>query len=248
MVKILAVQTTLTVESNEQLNRDVWRMVLMGDCGAISAPGQFINLKLDGLFLRRPISVYDWTEDSVTIVYKVVGKGTEQMAATATGVRLDVLTGLGNGFTALTEHEHPVLIGGGVGVPPLYGLAKDMLKKGMKPSAILGFNTKDDVILADEFRALGIDVHLATASGEVGVKGFVTDVLKNLPCDYFYACGPIPMLKAIAATTDAAGQMSFEERMGCGFGACMGCTVQTKNGYKRVCKDGPVLLREEVVW
>lgn len=238
----------LKVQSNERLNRDVWRMVLAGDCRAIGAPGQFINLKLDGLFLRRPISVYDWTSDSVTIVYKVVGKGTEQMAAIAPGAALDVLIGLGNGFSALPENAHPVLIGGGVGVPPLYGLAKDMLSRGMKPAAILGFNTKDDVILADEFRALGIDVRLATASGEVGEKGFVTDVLRKMPCDYFYACGPIPMLKAIAAVTDAPGQMSFEERMGCGFGACMGCTVRTRDGYKRVCKDGPVLLREEVIW
>ena len=244
----MATQRILTVTENRQLNYDVWRMTLEGDCTAISAPGQFINLKLDGLYLRRPISVFDWTENSVTIVYKVVGKGTEQMTGIAMGEKIDTLLGLGNGFTAIPENEHPVLIGGGVGVPPLYGLAKDMLKKGMKPAAILGFNTAKDIILAEDFRALGIDVHIATANGEVGVKGFVTDVLKDLSCDYFYSCGPIPMLKAICSTTQADGQMSFEERMGCGFGACMGCTIHTKDGYKRVCKDGPVLVREEIVW
>ena len=244
----MATQRILTVTENRQLNYDVWRMTLEGDCTAISAPGQFINLKLDGRYLRRPISVFDWTENSVTIVYKVVGKGTEQMTGIAAGEKIDTLLGRGNGFTAIPENEHPVLIGGGEGVPQLDGLAKDMLKKGMKPAAILGFNTAKDIILAEDFRALGIDVRIATANGEVGVKGFVTDVLKDLPCDYFYSCGPIPMLKAICNTTQADGQMSFEERMGCGVGACMGRTIHTKDGYKRVCKDGPVLVKEEIVW
>ena len=239
-------QVIFEILSNEALTRDVYRMVLSGDTSAITAPGQFVEIVLPGKFLRRPISVCDWAENSLTLIYKVVGHGTEQMAALPAGTRLDVLTGLGNGYNTALSGENPVLVGGGVGVPPLYALCKKLIAEGKKPRVILGFNQESEIFLAKEFEALGVPTQIATADGSRGTKGFVTDVLKNLHYSYFYSCGPMPMFRAMEAVVTTSGQYSFEERMGCGFGACMGCSIQTKSGAKRVCKDGPVFLREEV--
>ena len=238
-------QSIFTILSNTALTDSVYKMVLSGDTSAITAPGQFVNIQLTGKFLRRPISVCDYDDTTLTIIYKVVGKGTEQMSAMAAGETLDILTGLGNGYDLSLTGEHPVLLGGGVGVPPMYNLAKSLLAQGKKVSVILGFNTKSEVFYEEEFKTLGCGVTVTTVDGSYGIKGFVTDALPE-SYTHFCCCGPEPMLKAVYRATTTSGQMSFEERMGCGFGACMGCTIQTKSGYKRVCKDGPVFFREEV--
>lgn len=240
-------QCIYNIESNEPLTQTVYRMRLSGDTSAFLKPGQFLNIALDGLFLRRPISVCDYDETGLTILYKVVGKGTAQMAAMQPGQTLDVLTGLGNGYDISKCGSHALLLGGGVGVPPLFGLCKALLKSGRQVSVVLGFNTKDEVFYEADFRALGADVTVATADGSYGVKGFVTDALPE-SYDYFFACGPEPMLKAVCKAAKTSGQLSFEERMGCGFGACMGCSCKTLTGYKRICKEGPVLEKEEIRW
>ena len=234
--------------SNEKIAKSVYKIVLEGDTSAITAPGQFINIKLDGKFLRRPISICDSDERTITVIYKVVGEGTEQMSAMCPDETLDVLVGLGNGYDTNESGSSPLLLGGGVGVPPLYKLAKKLISEGKKVSVVLGFNTADEVFYETEFKALGADVKVATADGSYGIKGFVTDVLKDIDYTYFFTCGPEPMFKAIEKTVTTSGQYSFEERMGCGFGACMGCTCKTKYGNKRICKDGPVLKREEIIW
>lgn len=238
------------VVANEPLTPDVWRMVLAGDTQWITRPGQFVNIELEGLYLRRPISISDWSEDTITIIYKVVGRGTEQMSRMVAGQELDVLTGLGNGFDTDVECQKPLLVGGGVGVPPLYRLAKELIARGRKVSVVLGFNTAKEVFYAEEFRSLGADVYVSTADGSVGTKGFVTDAIREngVDFDFFYSCGPLPMLKALCDCTDVKGELSFEERMGCGFGACMGCSCKTLAGNKRICKDGPVMKREEIIW
>lgn len=242
-------QGFFTVLTNEQLTDSVYKMTLSGDTSAIERPGQFVNIQLDGLFLRRPISVCDYEDGKLTIIYKVVGKGTEQMAAMDEGKFLDVLTGLGNGYFTDFSGEKPLLIGGGVGVPPLYNLAKTLLKEGKKPTVILGFNTKKEVFYEQEFKSLGVNVLVTTADGSYGIKGFVTDAVKEVgKYTYVYTCGPEPMLKAVYNATTTSGEYSFEERMGCGFGACMGCSCKTKYGNKRICKDGPVLIKEEIIW
>jgi len=223
-------------------------MVLTGDVSAVTAPGQFINLALDGHYLRRPISVCDADQSSVTILYKVVGSGTAQMSAMSVGTDLDVLTGLGNGFDVSSAGEKNLLIGGGIGSAPLYRLTRDLIAHDKRVTCVLGFNGSDDVIYADEFRSLGAEVVLATVDGSVGVRGFVTDAMRGLDYDYFYTCGPEPMLRAVYRVAASDGQFSFEERMGCGFGACMGCSCKTLTGYKRICKDGPVLRKEELLW
>ena len=235
------------VEYNKMLTADVWEMRLTGDTGAITAPGQFINIKLDGFFLRRPISVCDWDGEGITIIYKVVGKGTAVLGDVEPGQDLDILCGLGNGFDVTRCGDRTLVIGGGVGVPPMYGLAKALLRAGKTPVAILGSNKKEEIFYEDEFRKLGVETIVTTVDGSYGVKGFVTDALpKNY--DYFCACGPLPMLKAVYNAAATSGLMSFEERMGCGFGACMGCSCKTKYGNKRICKDGPVLEKEEIIW
>ena len=234
------------VLTNEKIAKDVYKMELESDTSHITAPGQFINIKLEGKFLRRPISVCDCNENVITIIYKVVGEGTEQMSNISVGEMLNILTGLGNGYD-ISKSAKPLLIGGGVGVPPMYYLAKKLIESGQKPTAILGFNTKDEVFYEDEFKALGIDVFVTTVDGSYGVKGFVTDAFPE-DYDYFYTCGPLPMFKAVYNKTECSGQFSFEERMGCGFGACMGCSCKTKYGNKRICKDGPVLVKEEIIW
>lgn len=241
-------QVIYTVGSNEKIARDVYRMTLRGDTSAITVPGQFINIKLDGFYLRRPISVCDLTDDTVTIVYKVVGKGTELMSRMVGGEKLDTLTGLGNGFDVEKSGDVPLLVGGGVGTPPMYLLAKRLIENGKKPLVILGFNSAEDVILEEEFKALGVEVAITTVDGSYGKKGFVTDTLSDFEYSYFYTCGPEPMLKALYKATVTEGELSFEERMGCGFGACVGCTCETKYGNKRICRDGPVLTKDEVIF
>lgn len=234
--------------SNKPLTKDVFEMILSGDTSAITAPGQFINIKLDGFYLRRPISICDYDNTTITILYKVVGGGTEAMSRLESGAELDILCGLGNGFDASKSGEKPVLIGGGVGVPPLYNLCKKLIESGKKVTVILGFNTESEIFYKEKFEALGAEVYVSTADGSSGVKGFVTDVMKNIEYDYFFTCGPMPMFRAIEKIVSSSGQYSFEERMGCGFGACMGCSCKTKYGNKRICRDGPVLEREEIIW
>ena len=236
------------IKTNNPIALNVYEMVLSGEDSAITSPGQFVNIKLNEEYLRRPISVCDYDEKNITIIYKVVGHGTEIMSKMKPGESLDLLLGLGNGFSTEESGETPVLIGGGVGVPPMFNLAKKLIQEGKKISVILGFNKKDEIFYADEFEKIGAKVYVATADGSVGTKGFVTDVLKNLDYSYIYTCGPEPMLKAIYDLSKTSGQYSFEERMGCGFGVCMGCSCKTKYGNKRICKDGPVLVREEIIW
>ena len=240
-------QNNYQILSNVALTYDVYKMVLGGDTRYITAPGQFINIRLEGKFLRRPISVCDYDDKSITIIYKIVGEGTAQLSKLESGEVLDVLTGLGNGYD-ITKSTKPLLIGGGVGVPPMYNLAKALLADGQKPTVVLGFNTKSEVFYEDEFKALGCNTLVTTVDGSYGTKGFVTDAMTDLDYDYFYTCGPLPMFKAVYNATSTSGQFSFEERMGCGFGACMGCSCKTKYGNKRICKDGPVLVKEEIIW
>ena len=235
-----------TVTENTKIAKNVYKMTLAGDTGKITAAGQFVNIRIEGLYLRRPISVCDYNEKEIVLIYKVVGKGTEKMSEMPVGTELDVLTGLGNGYDLSASGENPLLIGGGVGVPPLYNLAKKLIAAGKKVSVILGFNTADEIFYEEEFKKLGATVYVTTADGSYGTKGFVTAVKPQH--SYVYACGPAPMLKAVYDGFDGDGEFSFEERMGCGFGACMGCTCKTKYGNKRICKDGPVLKKEEIVW
>ena len=237
-----------TIIENRHLTGATWLMRLRGDTSGITRPGQFVNVAVDGCFLRRPISICDWDDSTITLIYKVVGEGTEQMTTLEPGRTVDTLVGLGNGYNLDQSGNAPVCIGGGVGVPPMYGLTKRLLAQGKDVTVILGFNTKEEIFYEGEFKALGAKVLVATADGSYGTKGFVTDVLKDLSYTYFYTCGPMPMFRAIEKTALTSGQYSFEERMGCGFGACMGCTCKTKYGNKRICKDGPVLQREEIVW
>ena len=239
-------QSIFEIVSNEAQPDVVYRMVLAGDTSAITNCGQFVDLRLPEKYQRRPISVCDYDETTLTLIYKVVGSGTEIMSTLTPGTKLDVLTGLGNGYDTSLSGDRPVLVGGGVGVPPMYYLCKKLIAEGMQAQVVLGFNTGAEIFLAEEFKALGAQVYVATADGSVGTKGFVTDVIKTLSYTYFYSCGPMPMFRAMEQVMTTSGQYSFEERMGCGFGACMGCTIQTANGYKRVCKDGPVFHREEV--
>ena len=241
-------QSIFTILENTPLTKDVYRMVLSGDTSAITAPGQFVNIQLTGKFLRRPISVCDWEAEKLTLVYKVVGHGTEQMRSMKAGETLDILTGLGNGYDMTLCGDKPVLLGGGVGVPPMYGLAKKLRQQGIEVSVILGFNTASEIFYEEEFKALGCHVTVATADGSYGVKGFATTPLADMDYTYFYTCGPEPMLKAVYKATATSGQMSFEERMGCGFGACMGCSCKTLTGNKRICKEGPVVKKEEILW
>lgn len=241
-------QGLMKITENKLIAERTYYMTLEGDTSAITAPGQFVNIKLDGFYLRRPISVCDCEDGKLTIIYKVVGNGTEKMSELSAGDELDVLCGLGNGYDTSKSGDSPVLIGGGVGVPPMYMLCKKLISEGKNVSVILGFNSEKEVFGVEEFEATGAKVYVATVDGSVGTKGFVTDVLKDIDYSYFYTCGPMPMFRAIEGIAKTSGQYSFEERMGCGFGACMGCSCKTKYGNKRICKDGPVLEREEIVW
>jgi dihydroorotate dehydrogenase electron transfer subunit len=241
-------QGIYTITANRPLTDTVYRMELSGDTSALTRPGQFVNAALPGFYLRRPVSVCDWDENGMTLIYKIVGQGTKTMAALSSGEKLDLLTGLGNGFSLEACGEKPLLAGGGVGAPPLYGLAKALLKAGKPPTILLGFNTAREVFLAESFATLGLQTVLTTADGSLGIKGLVTDGLRGLDFDSLCACGPEPMLKALWQVTSVPGQYSFEARMACGFGACMGCSCETLTGSKRICKDGPVLTREEIQW
>lgn len=241
-----------TIIRNKKLADRTYEMVL--GCKSrehgITKPGQFVNIKLDGFYLRRPLSVCDWNDDGITIIYKTVGRGTEYMSSLEAGEKLDVLTPLGNGYDITKCGNKPVLVGGGAGIPPMYGLCKSLLAEGKAPVVVIGFNTDDEVFYTEEFKTLGVETVVTTADGSIGIKGFVTDAVKNLEFTDICSCGPEPMLKALDASIDEniGGQMSFEERMGCGFGACMGCSCQTKYGNKRICKEGPVLERGEIIW
>ena len=239
-----------TVEHTRQLTADTYEMLLSGDTSAITAPGQFVEIELPGKFLRRPISISNWNEEGLILLVKVVGGGTHELVRCVPGTELDVLSGLGNGFDISVVPENPVLAGGGIGIAPLYGLAQRLIAKGIRPTVALGFRGRQDAYYLDEFAALDCRLLVATEDGSIGTKGFVTDCIKNVPeCTYVLTCGPLPMLKAVHSLPQLTdGQFSFEARMGCGFGACMGCTVPVKNGYKRICKDGPILYKEEIVW
>ncbi len=241
-------QSFYTILSNIALTDTVYKMVLSGDTSAITAPGQFVNIRLEGKFLRRPISVCDYDERTLTIVYKVAGAGTEAMSQMLPGRILDILTGLGNGYDLSLTGDKPLLLGGGVGVPPMYNLAKKLLAQGKEVTVILGFNTKAEIFYEEAFKALGAKVIVTTVDGSYGVKGFVTTAMEGLSYTHFCCCGPEPMLKAVYKASTTSGQMSFEERMGCGFGACMGCSCKTLTGYKRICKEGPVMKKEEILW
>lgn len=241
-------ESVFTVISNEKIAKNTYKMLLSGNTED-GRPGQFVNIKIDGFFLRRPISVCDIEENTLTLIYKTVGAGTDKLSKTEKGEKLNILAFLGNGYDLSKSGEAPLLIGGGVGVPPLFLLAKKLVKESKKPTAILGFNSADEIFLKDEFEALGVKTFIATADGSVGTRGFVTDVMKNTDIyTYFYTCGPEPMLRAVYNESKTDGEFSFEERMGCGFGACVGCTCKTKYGNKRICRDGPVLSKEEIIW
>ena len=242
------IQTIFEIKSNKKIAKDVYEMVLEGDTSGI-APGQFVNIKLQGLYLRRPISVCDYSDKTLTLVYKVVGQGTAQMSEMVNGEKLDILTGLGNGYDTAKSGNCPLLVGGGVGVPPMYALAKKLIGEGKDVSVILGFNASDEIFYKEEFEKLGAKTYVTTVDGSVGKKGFVTDAFDLAgEYTYIYTCGPEVMLKAVYNKSTTSGQYSFEERMGCGFGACVGCTCKTKYGNKRICKDGPVLEKEEIIW
>lgn len=241
-------QAIYEIVENIPLAQNTCRLTLRGDTGAITKPGQFVNIKLDGLFLRRPISVCDWDGDCFSIIYAIVGKGTEKLARMKPGDTLDILTGLGNGFDMELSGESPLLIGGGAGVSPMYGLAKRLRAQGKSVSVLMGFNTADEVFFENEFKALGCKVTVTTADGSYGARGFVTAAMDGAKYSHFYACGPEAMLKAVSLAAPTSGQLSFDARMGCGFGACMGCSCKTLTGTKRICKDGPVMLKEEILW
>ncbi|MBQ0014429.1 MAG: dihydroorotate dehydrogenase electron transfer subunit [Clostridia bacterium] len=241
-------QETFKIVSNKALTSNVYKMSLLGDTDEITAPGQFVNIKIDGLFLRRPISVCDVYGNTLTLVYKVVGAGTKAMSEMGAGDELDMLVGLGNGYDLDLAGERPLLVGGGVGVPPMLYLAKELKFKGANPIVVMGFNTADEVFLEDDFKSRGFETYVTTVDGSYGIKGFVTDAIAELDYTYFYTCGPEPMLKALYSATKTSGEFSFEERMGCGFGACMGCSCKTITGNKRICKEGPVLKKEEILW
>ena len=240
-------QVELRVLENAPVARDVFRMRLEGDVSDVQRPGQFVNLSLPGRFLRRPISVCDREEDRITLIYKAVGEGTAQMSRMAPGETVDALTGLGNGYDLSRAGEHPLLLGGGVGVPPLYWLAKELRRQGKPVTAVLGFNGAEDVFGEEAFSALGCETRVTTVDGSYGIKGFVTDAMPET-YSYFYTCGPEPMLRAVWRRTETDGEFSFEERMGCGFGACMGCSCKTLTGAKRICREGPVLRKGEILW
>ncbi|MDR1628307.1 MAG: dihydroorotate dehydrogenase electron transfer subunit [Oscillospiraceae bacterium] len=241
-------QKIYKVTENTKIAKNTFKMVISGDTSEITKPGQFINIKINNLFLRRPISVCDYDEKNITIIYKVVGKGTGEMSNLKSGDSLDILTGLGNGYDTSKSGANPLLIGGGGGIPPLYNLCKTLISCGKDLQVVLGFNTKEEVFYEKEFKSLGAKVCICTADGSYGEKGFTADIIKNLNYTYFYTCGPMSMFKAIENVAKTSGQYSFEERMGCGFGACMGCSCKTKYGNKRICKEGPVLEREEIIW
>ena len=235
-----------TVKENTKIAQDTYKMVLEGDTQYLTTPGQFVNLQIDGVYLRRPISVCDWDNTTMTLIYKVVGTGTKKMAEMENGTEIDLLTGLGNGFDTSKATGKIAVIGGGVGVPPLYALVKQLVEEKKDVFVVLGFNSKEQLFYKTEFEALGVPVYVSTVDGSEGTKGFVTDVLAQQEYEYYLTCGPEAMLKAVYSN-GKQGQLSFEERMGCGFGACMGCSCKTITGYKRICVEGPIMESSEVI-
>ena len=240
--------TFFTIKNNEKIAKNTYECVLLGDTSDITASGQFVNIKLDGFYLRRPISVCNVEGDELTLIYKVVGKGTKVMARATAGESWQVLTGLGNGYDLDKSGDKPLLIGGGAGVPPMYLLCRELVKQGKKCTVILGFGSRDEIFYENKFKELGADVYVTTVDGSYGTRGFVTDAMNGIDYTHFYTCGPEPMLKAVYSKSTTGGSFSFEERMGCGFGACMGCSCKTVTGYKRICKEGPVLRKGEILW
>ena len=240
-------QTLLRIEENRPLTRDILKIRLTGNVSGVERPGQFVNVKLEGLFLRRPISVFDREEDAITLIYRTVGEGTRRLSRMKAGETLDVLTGLGNGYDLTRAGDRPLLLGGGAGVPPLYWLARVLREQGKRVTAVLGFNSAEDVFAEEDFRKLGCETTVTTADGSHGIRGFVTDAMPE-EYSYFYACGPEPMMRAVDRIAKTDGEFSLEERMGCGFGACMGCSCRTRDGMKRICREGPVLRRGEILW
>ena len=240
-------QTLLRIEENRPLTRDILKIRLTGDVSGVERPGQFVNIRLEGLFLRRPISVFDREEDAITLIYRTVGEGTRRLSRMKAGETLDVLTGLGNGYDLTRAGDRPLLLGGGAGVPPLYWLARVLREQGKRVTAVLGFNSAEDVFAEEDFRKLGCETTVTTADGSHGIRGFVTDAMPE-EYSYFYACGPEPMMRAVDRIAKTDGEFSLEERMGCGFGACMGCSCRTRDGMKRICREGPVLRRGEILW
>ena len=243
-------KSVFTLERTQQLAGDVWELILAGDTSAVTAPGQFVNIALPGKYLRRPISICDWDKHHLILLVKEAGEGTRRLVHLSAGEKLDMLTGLGNGFDISKTDEHTVLVGGGIGIAPLYGLATRMAEQGCRSTAVLGFRSKEDAFYLEKFAALGLDVRTVTEDGSLGAKGFVTDVLRDIQhCAYVCACGPAAMLRAVHGLPQITrGQFSFEARMACGFGACVGCTIQTKKGLCRVCKDGPIFQKEDILW
>lgn len=241
-------QGIFTVLENTALTDSVYRLRLAGDTSAVTNCGQFVNLKIDGTFLRRPLSVCDVSDGVLTLIYKTVGKGTELMSLWKSGDSADILTGLGNGFRLDCAGDAPLLIGGGLGLTALYTAAKELTASGRHVNVILGFGSASECFYENEFRALGAKVTVTTADGSYGKKGLVTDAMDECDYSYFFACGPEEMLRAVCRKSRTSGQLSFESRMGCGFGACMGCSCRTITGSKRICRDGPVLEKEEILW
>ncbi len=241
-------QEIFEVISNTNLAQRIYKIVLKGNTEAIERPGQFVDIKTGNYFLRRPIAVCDYTEDSLTIVFKVFGGGTEWLSEVKPGDKLDLLVGLGNGYDTSLSGDRPLLLGGGAGTPPLYCLCKQLIAEGKKPTVVLGFNTFEDVFFKKEFKELGVILYITTADGSYGTRGFVTTPMPEIDYTYFYCCGPDLMMKTVYDESKTSGQFSFEERMGCGFGACMGCSRKTKSGTKRVCKEGPVFFKEDILW
>ena len=249
MVNIMDKIKTMNIISNIQLTQDIYKMILEVDTSFITNPGQFINITIDNKYLKRPISISDYTDNSLTIIYKVVGKGTKILSNKIKGETIEALVGLGNGFT-IKDNKEVLLVGGGVGIPPLYNLAKQLINNNTKVNVLLGFNTINDIFYDKEFKELGCTVYITTIDGSKGIKGHIGNGLQeyNLTNLYYYSCGPKPMLKALTQISNNQGQLSFEARMGCGFGACMGCSIEVKDGYKRICKEGPIFSSEEILW
>lgn len=249
----MQIRNSYEILNNRRLTHKTWVMTLGGDTGAITAPGQFVNVAIPGKYLRRPISICDYSHErgEIVLLYDVAGEGTRMMSGMTPGQSLDILNGLGNGFSTASGARRPLLLGGGIGCAPLLALARALRNNGADPVAILGYNTAADSFGMDRwFGEIGVEAYVATVDGSVGTRGFVTDVIreKNIQGDYFHACGPMPMLRALCSSLDIPGEVSIESRMGCGFGACMCCSVETADGAKRICKDGPVFRKEELIW
>ncbi len=240
-------QGLFRIAENRPLTEKVSRLCLEGDCSHVGEPGQFVDLRLEGLFLRRPLSVCDVEGDRLTLLYEESGKGTALLRTLPEGTVLDVLTGLGRGFDRSLAGSSPLLIAGGTGASPLYGLAKRLCAEGRDVTVILGFATAAERFYEEEFRALGVTLCVCTEDGSYGRAGFVTEAMDR-PASYFYTCGPKAMMQSVCARAETDGQLSLAVRMGCGFGACMGCRVETISGGRRVCKDGPVFGKGEILW